>query len=98
MFLDLWNENKPMSNPCFVIREHFVLAYHYDFRLEKDSVFKSRVLRKSFTHSPRIRRLAIQVDDHDLGFGGFEGAIPRGRYGAGKISIWDNGEYVTRRT
>ncbi len=86
-----------MTNPRFVIQEHFARTHHYDFRLEKDGVFKSWVLRKSFTHSPRIRRLAIQVDDHDLGFGDFEGEIPRGRYGAGKIRIWDHGEYVASR-
>jgi bifunctional non-homologous end joining protein LigD len=77
MSLDLWNENNPMRNPHFVIHEHFARTHHYDFRLEKDGVFKSWVLRKSFTHSPSIRRLAIQVDDHDLGFGSFEGEIPR---------------------
>ena len=86
-----------MSNPRFVIQEHFARTHHYDFRLEKDGVFKSWVLRKSFTHSPSIRRLAIQVDDHDLGFGSFEGEISRGRYGAGKIRIWDNGEYIATR-
>jgi bifunctional non-homologous end joining protein LigD len=86
-----------MSNPRFIIQEHFARTHHYDFRLEKDGVFKSWVLRKSFTHSPRIRRLAIQVDDHYLGFGNFEGEIPRGRYGAGKIRIWDSGEYIASR-
>ncbi len=86
-----------MSNPWFVIQEHFACTHHYDFRLEKDGVFKSRVLRKSFTHSSRIHRLAIQVDGQDLGFSSFVEEIPRGRYGAGKIGIWDSGEYVANR-
>ena len=54
-----------MRNPRFVIQEHFSRTHHYDFRLEKDEVFKSWVLRKFFAHSPRIRRLEIQVDDHE---------------------------------
>lgn len=86
-----------MSNPRFVIQEHFARTHHYDFRLEKDSVFKSWVLRKPLTGSPRIRRLAIQVEDHDLSFGDFEGEIPRGQYGAGKVRIWDRGEYLVDR-
>lgn len=86
-----------MNNSRFVIQEHFVRTHHYDFRLEKDGVFKSRALRKSFTHSRRILQLTIQVDDNDLSFGSFEGEIPRGRYGARKIRIWDSGEYVATR-
>lgn len=77
----------------FVVQEHFSRTHHYDFRLEKDEVFKSWVLRKPFTQSPGVRRLAIQVEDHDLGFGDFEGEIPRGQYGAGKVIIWDSGDY-----
>lgn len=86
-----------INNPRFVIQEHFVRTHQYDFRLEKNGVFKSWVLRKSFTHSPRIRQLAVQVDDHGLSFGIFEGEIPRGRYGAGKVRIWDHGECVASR-
>ncbi len=73
-----------------MVQEHFARTHHYDFRLERDGVFKSWVLRKSVTNSPGVRLLAIQVEDHDLKFGDFEGRIPRGEYGAGKISIWDS--------
>lgn len=77
-----------------MIQEHFSRTHHYDFRLEKDGVFKSWVLRKPVTQSPGIRRLAIRVEDHDLSFGDFEGQIPIGVYGAGKIRIWDRGDYT----
>ena len=79
--------------PRFVLQEHFARTHHYDFRLERDGVFKSWVLRKPFTRTSPVRRLAIQVEDHDLGFGDFEREIPRGRYGAGKVVLWDRGEY-----
>jgi DNA ligase D-like protein (predicted 3'-phosphoesterase) len=58
---------------------------------------KSWVLRKPIPLSPGVRRLAIQVEDHDLAFGDFEGEIPRGEYGAGKIRIWDRGTFVASR-
>jgi len=83
--------------PRFVVQEHFARTHHYDFRLERDGVFKSWVLRKPFTRSPAVRRLAIQVEDHDLGFGDFEGEIPRGQYGSGKVIIWDKGDYELSR-
>ena len=79
--------------PRFVLQEHFARTHHYDFRLDRDGVFKSWELRKPFTRTSAVRRLATQVEDHDLGFGDFEGEIPRGRYGAGKVVLWDRGEY-----
>lgn len=83
-----------MSEPGqtrFVVQEHHARTHHYDFRLERDGVFKSWVLRKSIPAASGIRRLAIHVEDHNLSFGDFEGEIPRGKYGAGKITIWDTG-------
>jgi bifunctional non-homologous end joining protein LigD len=81
----------------FVVQEHFARTHHYDLRLEKDGVFKSSVLRKPDLCSSGIRRLAILVEDHDLGFGDFEGEIPPGEYGAGKIRIWDHGTFTASR-
>jgi len=81
----------------FVVQEHFARTHHFDFRLERDGVYKSWVLRKPIPRSPGVRCLAIQVADHDLGFGDFEGEIPRGEYGAGKVRIWDKGTFVATR-
>lgn len=79
--------------PQFVVHEHYASTHHYDFRLERDGVFKSWVLPKGLPEQRGARRLAISVDDHDLDFGGFEGRIPEGEYGAGVITIWDRGSY-----
>jgi len=78
----------------FVIQEHYARSYHFDFRLEKDGVFKSWAVPKGVPETEGARRLAIQVDDHALDFGDFEGTIPEGQYGAGKIIIWDKGIYA----
>jgi DNA ligase D-like protein (predicted 3'-phosphoesterase) len=77
----------------FVIQEHYARSHHFDFRLEKDGVFKSWAIPKGIPDLGGERRLAVQVDDHPLAFGGFERAIPKGQYGAGKIEIWDKGVY-----
>jgi DNA ligase D-like protein (predicted 3'-phosphoesterase) len=77
----------------FVVQEHHARTHHFDFRLEKDGVFKSWALPKGIPDDLGVRRLAIQVPDHDLSFGTFEGEIEPGEYGAGKIAVWDCGEY-----
>lgn len=78
----------------FVVQEHHARTHHFDFRLEKDGVYKSWAVPKGLPHRPGIRRLAIQVADHDLAFGSFEGTIADGEYGAGQVRIWDQGDYV----
>jgi bifunctional non-homologous end joining protein LigD len=78
----------------FVIQKHDARTFHYDFRLERDGMFKSWAVPKGLPERPGIRRLALQVEDHSLAFGDFEGEIPEGQYGAGAVEIWDRGSYT----
>lgn len=78
--------------PIFVIHHHFAKKEHWDLRLEIDNVLKSWALPKEPPIERGIRRLAVQVEDHPLDYSTFEGEIPKGFYGAGKVVIWDRGE------
>ncbi|ESQ78387.1 DNA ligase D [Asticcacaulis sp. YBE204] len=104
--LDLYNQKRDFTKTAepegkvdqnggfrYLIQKHAATRLHYDFRLELDGVLKSWAVTRGPSLNPDDKRLAVEVEDHPVSYGGFEGTIPKGQYGGGTVMMWDEGTW-----
>jgi bifunctional non-homologous end joining protein LigD len=84
----------PAGSGRYLIQMHDARRLHFDLRLEADGVYKSWAVTRGPSLDPKDRRLAVEVEDHPIEYGTFEGTIPQGQYGGGTVMLWDRGHWI----